>query len=67
MLLPEKFLRKLSGGYGFTKIDLADAYNQIMLGPETQWFRMMTLGMGIMYSFYSINSFVIHCRTPICY
>ena len=34
-------------------------------GGRAQWFRMMTLGMGIMYSFYSINSFVIHCRTPI--
>ena len=29
---------KLSGGYGFSKIDLAlaDAYNQVMLGPESQ-------------------------------
>ncbi|KAL5505229.1 hypothetical protein EMCRGX_G006631 [Ephydatia muelleri] len=36
MPLPEEFMRKLSGGYGFTKIDLADAYNQIMLGPESQ-------------------------------
>eukprot|EP00731_Ephydatia_muelleri_P000958 Em0001g958a len=36
MPLPEDLMRKLSGGYGFTKIDLADAYNQIMLGPESQ-------------------------------
>ncbi|XP_048586178.1 uncharacterized protein LOC116604056 [Nematostella vectensis] len=33
---PEKLMQKLSGGYGFTKIDLADAYNQIPLGPESQ-------------------------------
>ena len=26
MPLPEDLMRKLSGGYGFTKIDLADAY-----------------------------------------
>lgn len=34
--LPEDLMRKLSGGYCFTKIDLADAYNQIKLGPESQ-------------------------------
>jgi len=26
-------MNKLGGGYGFTKIDLTDAYNQIKLGP----------------------------------
>ena len=36
MPLPEDLMHKLSGEYGFTKIDLADAYNQIMLGPESQ-------------------------------
>ena len=34
--LPEDLMRKLGGGYSFTKIDLADAYNQIMLTPESQ-------------------------------
>jgi len=29
-------MRKLKGGYGFTKIDLADVYNQIRLGPKTR-------------------------------
>ena len=33
---PEKLMQQLSGGYGFTKIDLADAYNQIALEPESQ-------------------------------
>lgn len=33
---PEKLLQKLSGGYGFTKIDLADAYNQIPLSSDSQ-------------------------------
>ena len=36
MPLPEDLMRKLDGGHGFTKIDLADAYNQIMLAPESQ-------------------------------
>ena len=27
---------KLEGGYGFTKIDLADVYNQVKLAPESQ-------------------------------
>ena len=36
MPLPDDLIRKLSGGYGFSKIHLADAFNQIMLGPESQ-------------------------------
>ena len=36
MHLPEDLMRKLSGGHGFTKVDLADAYNQVMLGLESQ-------------------------------
>ena len=34
--LPEDLIRKLGGGYCYTKIDLADAYNQILLAPESQ-------------------------------
>ena len=34
--LPEDLMQKLGGGYGYTKIDLADAYNQIKLAPESQ-------------------------------
>eukprot|EP00731_Ephydatia_muelleri_P008998 Em0004g1336a len=34
MRLPDDLMQKLSGGYGFSKIDLADEYNQIKLGPE---------------------------------
>ena len=34
--LPEDLMRKLGGGYGFSKIDLASAYNQVMLGPDSQ-------------------------------
>ena len=33
---PEQVMQRLSGGCYFTKIDLADAYNQILLGPESQ-------------------------------
>jgi len=29
-------MRKLGGGHRFTKIDLADAYNQIKLHPESR-------------------------------
>ena len=36
MPLPEDLMRKLGRGHGFTKIDLADAYNQVCLGPESQ-------------------------------
>ncbi len=34
--LPSDLRQKLSGGCGFTKIDLADAYNQIPLSEESQ-------------------------------
>ena len=34
--LPEELLHKLDRSYGFTKIDLADAYNQIPLSKESQ-------------------------------
>ena len=34
--IPEDLVRKLGGGCGFTKVDLADAFNQIKLGPESQ-------------------------------
>uniref|UniRef100_A0A5S6R646 Reverse transcriptase domain-containing protein n=1 Tax=Trichuris muris TaxID=70415 RepID=A0A5S6R646_TRIMR len=36
MPLPDDLMRKLSGGYYFTKFDLANAYNQIKLAPESQ-------------------------------
>ena len=34
--LPEDLIRKLGGGHYFTKLDLADAYSQIPLGPVSQ-------------------------------
>ena len=33
---PEQLMHCLSGGCYFTKIDLADAHSQILLGPESQ-------------------------------
>ena len=33
---PEDLMRRLAGGAGFTKIDLADAYDQIRLAPESR-------------------------------
>ena len=33
--LPEELMRKLGEGYGFTKIDLVDANNQVRLDPES--------------------------------
>ena len=36
MPLPEDLMQKLGCGHVFTKIDLANAYNQIMLAPESQ-------------------------------
>ena len=36
MPLPEDLMRRLGGTHYFSKVDLADAYNQIELGPESQ-------------------------------
>ena len=41
-------MQKLSGGYGFTKIDLADAYNQIALGPESQKRLALSTHQGVL-------------------
>ena len=45
---PEKLMQKLSGGYGFTKMDLADAYNQIPLGPESQERLALSINQGVL-------------------
>ena len=34
--VPEELMQKLGGGFEYTKTDLADAYNQIQLAPESQ-------------------------------
>ena len=36
MTLPEDLMRRLGGTHYFSKVDLADTYNQIELGPESQ-------------------------------
>ena len=36
MPLPDALIHRLSGGHYFSKIDLADAYNQVKLSPESQ-------------------------------
>uniref|UniRef100_A0A0L8GH78 CCHC-type domain-containing protein n=1 Tax=Octopus bimaculoides TaxID=37653 RepID=A0A0L8GH78_OCTBM len=48
MPLPVELMQKLGGGFGYTKIDLADAYNQIKLAPESQ--RRLTLSTHRMAS-----------------
>ena len=48
MPLPDDLIRKLSGGYGFSKIDLADAFNQIMLGPESQKHLALSTHRGVL-------------------
>ena len=45
---PEHLMQKLSAGYGFTKIDLADAYNQIALGPESQKRLALSTHQGVL-------------------
>ena len=46
--LPDDLMRKLGGGHGFTKIDLADAYNQIMLTPESQQKLALSTHRGVL-------------------
>ena len=45
---PEKLMQKLAGGYGFTKIDVADAYKQIALGPESQKRLALSTHQGVL-------------------
>ena len=54
MPLPDDLMRKLSGGYGFSKVDLADAYNQIKLGPESQKLLALSTHRGVL----------LQCRLP---
>ena len=35
-LTPKSLMHKFADGYGFTKIDLADVYNQIPVSPVSQ-------------------------------
>ena len=48
MPLPEELMQKLGGGFGYTKIDLADAYNQIMLSPESQRRLALSTHQGVL-------------------
>ena len=46
--VPEELMQKLGGGYCFTKIDLADAYNQIPLSPESQKRMALSTHKGVL-------------------
>ena len=48
MPLPEELMQQLGGGFGYTKIDLADAYNQIMLSPESQRRLALSTHQGVL-------------------
>ena len=54
MPLPDDLMRKLSGGYRFSKVDLAEAYNQIKLGPESQKRLALSTHRGML----------LQCRLP---
>ena len=45
---PEDLMHKLGGGCSFTKIDLADAYNQVRLAPESQKRLALSTHRGIL-------------------
>ena len=45
---PEDLMRRLGRGHSFTKIGLADAYNQICLGPESQKKLALSTHMGVL-------------------
>ena len=45
---PEDLMQKLGGGCSFTKIDLADAYNQVKLAPESQRRLALSTHRGIL-------------------
>ena len=41
-------MRRLGGGYGFTKIDLTDAYNQVRLGPKSRVRLALSTHLGVL-------------------
>nr|KAG5712925.1 hypothetical protein BaRGS_007522 [Batillaria attramentaria] len=45
----QELMQKLGGGFGYTKIDLADAYNQIKLAPDSQ--RRLALSTHLLVHF----------------
>ena len=48
MPLPDELMHRLSGGYCFSKIDLADAYNQVKLSPESQKTLALSTHRGVL-------------------
>ena len=46
--LPEELMQKLGGGFGYTKTDPADAYNQIQLAPESQCRLALSTHCGVL-------------------
>ena len=48
LLLPEDLVQKLCVGYKYTKIDLANAYNQIKLGPESRRKLALSTDRGVL-------------------
>ena len=46
--LPEELMQKLGGGFWYTKTDLADAYNQIQLAPESQHRLALSTHRGVL-------------------
>ncbi|XP_012935937.1 uncharacterized protein LOC106011311 [Aplysia californica] len=45
---PEDLMRRLGRGHYFTKTDLADAYNQICFGPESQKKLALSTHIGVL-------------------
>lgn len=45
---PEELMCNLGGGHGFRKVDLADAYNQIQLAPESQQHLALSTHHGVL-------------------
>ena len=60
--LPEELMRKLEEGYGFTKIDLAEPYNQLRLGPESRKRLALSTLRGILLQY--VLSFNISSAHP---
>ena len=61
MLLPEELMRRLDGTHYFSKVDLADACNQIELRPESQRRLALSTHGGVLFQ--TRLSFGISCAT----